>query len=112
MIKKLLLILLATSVLTAQAQNKDNHWYGYPPQRQVSAVIGGIVGGITYGIVRSSAQQNDPKWKSILISSGFTVLASSAVYTVYNISPVDRRQNFTASLLSGVSVTLVFSLGI
>lgn len=108
--KKVLFAILATVTLAAQAQTKD-HWYGYPPQRQVSSVIGGMTGMISYSIVRA-ASPNDPKWKSILYSSIFTVATSAAAYTLYNNSPVDRRQNFTASLASGIGVTLIFSLGI
>ena len=108
--KKLLVIILAAASLTLQGQTKD-HWHGYPPQRQVSSVIGGMTGMISYSIVRA-ASPNDPKWKSILYSSIFTVATSAAAYTLYNNSPVDRRQNFTASLASGIGITLVFSLGI
>ena len=108
--KKVLFAILATVTLTVQAQTKD-HWYGYPPQRQVSSVIGGMTGMISYSIIRG-ASSNDPKWKSILYSSIFTAATSAAVYTLYNISPVDKRQNFTASLASGIGVTLIFSLGI
>jgi len=70
-----------------------------------------MTGMISYSIVRA-ASPNDPKWKSILYSSIFTVATSAAAYTLYNNSPVDRRQNFTASLASGIGVTLIFSLGI
>jgi len=108
--KKVLFAILATVTLTVQAQTKD-HWYGYPPQRQVSSVVGGMTGMISYSIIRG-ASPNDPKWKSILYSSIFTAATSAAVYTLYNISPVDKRQNFTASLASGIGVTLIFSLGI
>jgi len=108
--KRLLFTILAVTSLTLQAQTKD-HWYGYPPQRQVSSVVGGMTGMISYSIIRG-ASPNDPKWKSILYSSIFTAATSAAVYTLYNISPVDKRQNFTASLASGIGVTLIFSLGI
>ena len=108
--KKVLFAILATVTLAAQAQTKD-HWYGYPPQRQVSSVIGGMTGMISYSIIRG-ASPNDPKWKSILYSSIFTVATSEVAYTLYNNSPVDKRQNFTASLASGIGITLVFSLGI
>jgi len=108
--KKVLFAILATVTLAAQAQTKD-HWYGYLPQRQVSSVIGGMTGMISYSIIRG-ASPNDPKWKSILYSSIFTVATSAVAYTLYNNSPVDKRQNFTASLASGIGITLVFSLGI
>ena len=108
--KKLLLLVLTTLALTAQAQTSKDHWHGYPPQRQVSAVVGGLVGSTSYAIIRASSP-NDPKWKSILYSSIFTTVTSAAIYTMYNISSVDKRQNFTASMASGIGVTLVFSLG-
>jgi len=110
--KRLLLIVLATIALTAHAQTTSRPgWYGYPEQRKVSAVVGGLTGALSYSIIRSAAP-HDPKWKSILVSTIFTTAVSGVMYTVYNISPVDSRQNFTASLGSGLAVTFIFSLGI
>jgi len=55
---------------------------------------------------------NEPKWKSMLISTGGVILTSSIMALMPNQTPVERRQNFTASMVSGISVTLIFSLGI
>jgi len=109
--KRLLLVILVLTALTAHAQTTNQGWYGYPEQRKVSAVVGGLTGAISYSLVRAAAP-DDSKWKSVLISSIFTTAVSGVMYSVYNISPVDRRQNFTASMASGIGITLIFSLGI
>lgn len=109
--KRLLLILLSAVILTAQAQTKD-HWYGYPPERQTSAAVGTAVGAISYSIIRAN-MEHEPKWKPLLISAGFTTLASAAIYSIAgDFRQVERRQNATATLASGIGISLVFSLGI
>lgn len=109
--KKLLLCVIIIFLgIKSHAQTNKN-WYGYPDQRQTSALAGGVVGSISYSVSRSIIP-NEPKWKSMLVSTAFTTGTSVLMYSVYNISPVDRRQNFTASMLSGISITLIFSLGI
>jgi hypothetical protein len=109
--KKVLFMLMVTAGLTAQAQTQD-HWYGYPPQRQTSAAVGVAVGAISYSIIRAN-MEHEPKWKPLLISAGFTALASAAVYSIAgDFRQVERRQNATATLASGIGISLVFSLGI
>lgn len=109
--KRILIFLIILLFGVKSYAQSDAQWYGYPKQRQVSSFVGGIVGGVSYAVVRTSIP-NEPKWKPILISTAFTTGASILMYSVYNISPVDRRQNFTASMLSGISITVIFSLGI
>lgn len=109
--KKLLVGLLLMMTAGLQAQTQD-HWYGYPPERQTSAVVGIAVGAISYSIIRAN-MEHEPKWKPLLISAGFTALASAAVYSVAgDFRQVERRQNATAALASGIGISLVFSLGI
>ena len=104
----LLLFILSNTV---KGQTTDDHWYGYPPDRQVSAVTGGLTGMMFYSVARSN-MENEPKWKSMLVSTGGAILTSSIMALMPNQTPVERRQNFTASMVSGISVTLIFSLGI
>ena len=108
--KKLLVILLAAVSLTLQGQTSKDHWYGYPHDRQVSAVAGGITSALFYSVARAN-MPNEPKWKSMLISTGAT-LVTSAIITAMPQTHTERRQNFTAGMVSGITVTLVFSLGI
>jgi len=110
--KKLLVILLAAASLTLQGQTSKDHWYGFPPERQVSAIAGGLTGAIFYSVARSN-MENEPKWKSMLVSTGATAVTSLIIYgMVGDYTMVERRQNFTAGMVSGITVTLVFSLGI
>ena len=110
--KRLLLIVLATTALTAHAQTTERpHWYGYPQDRQASALIGGLTGAIFYSTARAVAP-DQPKVNAMAISAGTTLVTSLAMYAMNGTTPVERRQNFTASLLSGLTITLVFSLGI
>jgi hypothetical protein len=98
--------------LTAQAQtNNQPTWYGYPQDRQVSALVGGLTGALSYSIIRSTIP-DEPKIKSIGIASGIVLGTSLVVYAINGNTAVERRQNFTASILSGLSITLIFSLGI
>lgn len=108
--KKLLFILLSLVSLTLQAQTSKSHWYGYPHDRQAAALIGGLTGAIFYPVARAS-MPNKSKWKSILASTGGILFTSSVLALMPNQTPVERRQNFTASMASGVSITLIFSLG-
>lgn len=108
--KKLLFILLSLVSLTLQAQTSKSHWYGYPHDRQAAALLGGLTGAIFYPVARAN-MPNKPKWKSMLISTGGTLFTSSVLALMPNQTPVERRQNFTASMASGVSITLIFSLG-
>jgi len=103
--------MLAVVSLTLQAQTSKDHWYGYPPDRQASALAGGLTGAIFYSVARSN-MENEPKWKSMVISTGATLLTSFIVATMPGQTFYGQRQNFTASLASGVSITLIFSLGI
>lgn len=108
--KKLLFILVLLAFSNAKAQTSSG-WYGYPHERQVSALVGGLTGSLFYSVARSN-MENEPKWKSMLLATGGTLFTSSAVALMKNQTTVERRQNFTASFLSGVSITLIFSLGI
>ena len=108
--KKILAIMLSIVALTAQAQSTTDHWYGYPHDRQVSAITGGITGAFFYSVARAN-MQNEPKWKSMLVSTGATLL-TSAIITAMPQTHTERRQNFTTCMASGISITLVFSLGI
>jgi hypothetical protein len=109
--KKMLFILLSLVSLTLQGQTNKPHWYGYPHDRQVSALLGGLTGVMFYSVARAN-MPNDTKFKSILVSTGGTLFTSSVMALMPNQTPIERRQNFTASFLSGVSITLIFSLGI
>lgn len=109
--KKLLLtLLMSVGMLTAQAQTTS--WYGYPAERQASALAGGVTAALSYSIARS-VMENEPKWHSAGVSIAATTLTSIIAYAVKGeYSMIERRQNFTACFLSGVTVTLIFSLGI
>lgn len=107
--KRLLLLILSTVALTAQAQT--DHWYGYPPDRQVAAGVGFTTGALFYTTART-AQPDQPKWKAMVISTGATTLMAATIAAMPNQSTTERRQNFTTTFLSGLSVTLIFSLGI
>jgi len=109
--KKPILIMLSVIALSAQAQSSDNHWYGYPHDRQVSAMLGGVTGSLFYSVARSN-MENEPKWKSMLVSAGGTLITSAILTVMPNRTVVEKRQNFTASMASGLSITLIFSLGI
>ena len=109
--KKLLVIILAAASLTLQGQTSKDHWYGYPPDRQASALVGGLTGAMFYSAARSNMSDR-PKWQPMLISTGATLLTSLIVSAMPGQTGVERRQNFTAGMASGVTVTLVFSLGI
>ena len=110
--KRLLLIALATIALTAQAQTTERpHWYGYPQDRQVSALAGGLTAAIFYSTARA-ARPEEPKIKAMAVSMGTTLATSLAMYAMNGSTAVERRQNFTASLVSGITITLTFSLGI
>jgi len=108
--KKILFILVMLAVSNSKAQT-DTHWYGYPPDRQVSTLVGGLTGAIFYSVARSN-MENEPKWKSVLISAGGTLFTSSVMALMPGQTAVERRQNFTAGMSSGIGITLVFSLGI
>ena len=109
--KRLLLLVLLTVTLTAQAQTEQPHWYGYPKDRQVAAFTGALTSGIFYPVARA-AQPEEPKWKAMVISLGAATATAAVIAAMPNQSAIERRQNFIATIASGLTITLTFSLGI
>jgi hypothetical protein len=109
--KRLLLIMLAVTTLTARAQSDKPTWYGYPQDRQVASAAGFLSSGIFYPVIRT-ANPEAPKWHAMVISTGVATVVGATIAAMPNQSATQRRQNFTATLVSGLTVTLTFSLGI